>query len=145
MRFPERVPQRARPRAFVGWLCDVDHAVTQVTLFDQIEILVAASRAMHECRFLAELRTGKLLPRPADPQRFFDRIESDPLNPVAESVWAMAYMDIRNYDEALLRLKLAVDDQANNARALGEIRANSYQDPVFDRPRFRVLRNRIGT
>jgi TolB-like protein/Flp pilus assembly protein TadD len=96
---------------------------------------------------LAQFAFGyRYLDQPEDAQRFFDQIsETDPSNPVPESVWAMAYIAIRDYDTAHEWLEMAVDDQANNAAALGELRSNSFQDRALDESRFRELRDKIGT
>ena len=118
------------------------------TAFEHLQIAEELSQSFSIVNYrFAQFALGySYLDRPDHAQRLFDRIsDSDPLSPVSASVWAMAYIAIQDYDEALTWLELAVENQADNTPALGELRANSYQDSVLDEPRFRALRDRIGT
>ena len=79
-------------------------------------------------------------------ERLFDalqaRAESSPVN---AALWALMYVALEDYDQALEWLEVAVNDQAPDLVSLGEIKANPYANPVLDEPRFRELRDRIGT
>ncbi len=66
-------------------------------------------------------------------------------NVVNAAHWALIYIALEDYDQALEWLEVAVDDQAPDLVTLGEIKANPYADAVLDEPRFRELRDRIGT
>ncbi|MGI9257320.1 MAG: hypothetical protein ACR2QQ_00660 [Gammaproteobacteria bacterium] len=65
--------------------------------------------------------------------------------PVNAALWALMYVAMEDYDQALDSLESAVDDEAPDWVTLGEIKANPYADPVLDEPRFQTLRDRIGT
>ena len=79
-------------------------------------------------------------------QRLFAALEMQAQDgPVNAALWALMYLALENYDQALEWLEVAVDDQAPDLVTLGEIKANPYADPVLDEPRFQELRDRIGT
>jgi len=56
----------------------------------------------------------------------------------------MAYIALGDYDRALPFLRVAISVQVPNVFSLGEIKANAYNDPVLDEPRFQALRDQIG-
>ena len=86
------------------------------------------------------------LDRPDDVHRLFETLkELDQETSVSNAVWAMAYLAQGDYDEAVIRLQAAIDEQVPNVFTLAEIKANPYQDPELDEPRFVGLRERIGT
>lgn len=66
-------------------------------------------------------------------------------SPVNAALWALMYIALEDYDQALKWLQIAVDDQAPDLVPLGDIKGNPYANPVLDEPRFKELRDRIGT
>ena len=66
-------------------------------------------------------------------------------SPVNAALWALMYIALEDYDQALEWLEVAVDDQAPDFVTLSEIKANPYANPVLDEPRFKELRDQIGT
>lgn len=70
---------------------------------------------------------------------------SNPPPSALPALWALIYIALEDYDQALEWLEVAVDDQAPDLVTLGEIKGNPYADPVLDEPRFQELRDRIGT
>jgi TolB-like protein/Flp pilus assembly protein TadD len=85
------------------------------------------------------------LGRSQDVLRFIDQLtELDRKKPVDDGIWAMAHIAMREYDQAYARLEMAIEEQTRNVFTLAEIKANAYQDPVLDEPRFQALRNRIS-
>jgi hypothetical protein len=54
------------------------------------------------------------------------------------------YLALGNHDQALLHLEQAVDEQDPNIFTLAELKANAYQIPVLDEPRFRGLLDQVG-
>ena len=55
----------------------------------------------------------------------------------------MAYVAIGNFDSALTFLDMATDSPGVMS-GLTELKANAYQIPELDEPRFQELRDRIG-
>jgi tetratricopeptide (TPR) repeat protein len=64
---------------------------------------------------------------------------------VNAALWALMYIALEDYDQALEWLEVAVDDQAPDLVTLGDIKGNPFAIPFLDEPRFRALRDRIGT
>jgi hypothetical protein len=61
-------------------------------------------------------------------------------SPVGEAVWALAYIAIGDYEQALDQLKLAMAaPSAASYVSLLEIKANPWADPVLDELRFREV------
>jgi tetratricopeptide (TPR) repeat protein len=61
-------------------------------------------------------------------------------SPVGEAVWALAYIALGDYDQALDRLKLAMAAPSSASYVtLLEIKANPWADPILDEPRFREV------
>ncbi len=86
------------------------------------------------------------LGRRDDVERLFAALEARAeSSPVNAALWALMYIALEDYDQALEWLAVAVDDEAPDLVPLGEIKANPYADPVLDEPRFQDLRDRIGT
>ncbi len=80
-----------------------------------------------------------------DVERMFDALEARAEeSPVNAALWALMYVALEDYDQALEWLEVAVRDQAPDLVPLGEIKGNPYADPVLEEQRFRVLRDRIG-
>lgn len=81
-----------------------------------------------------------------DVERLFDalnvRSESSPVN---AALWALMYIALDEYDQALEWLEIAVDNRAPDLVTLGEIKGNPFANPVLDEPRFQALRDRIGS
>ena len=78
--------------------------------------------------------------------RLFDALEErSRVSPVTDAMWASAYMSLGDYDQALQRLEMAVDNEEADLVTLGQIKQNAFGDPVLNEPRFRELRDRIGT
>ena len=66
---------------------------------------------------------------------------------VSQATWAEAYLALENYEEALQRLEVAVNNPTPapaDLISLGNIKANAYADPVLEQPHWRALRDRIG-
>jgi len=96
---------------------------------------------------ITQLATGYAkMGRRDEVERLFDALEARAEeSPVNAALWALIYIALEDYDQALEWLEVAVDDQAPDLVTLGEIKANPYADPVLDEPRFQELRDRIGT
>ena len=57
---------------------------------------------------------------------------------IGEAVWALAYIALGDYDQALTRLRAAMAAPSSASYVtLLEIKANPWADPVLDEPRFR--------
>ena len=84
--------------------------------------------------------------RQDDVERLFnalnERAENSPVNP---ALWALMYIALEGYDQALEWLEIAIDDRAPDLVTLGDIKGNPFANPVLDEPRFQALRARIGT
>jgi len=78
--------------------------------------------------------------------RFFNRLqERAQEEPVAESVWAMAYYATGDYDEAYRRLESALSNPlATEQISLAELKANPYGNALLDEPHWQEIRDRIG-
>lgn len=84
------------------------------------------------------------LDRREDVVRLFDEIrEKAEDNPVSDAVWAMAYIALGNYKQALERLETAMNDPARDIVRLAGIRADIHGDPELDRPEFREVLGRL--
>ena len=80
-----------------------------------------------------------------DVTRMVNRYEEiTPDDPVDNTLWAMMYLALGDYEQACSRLERAIEEQDLNIFTLAEIKANAYQMPVLDEPRFQRLRDRIG-
>ncbi len=87
------------------------------------------------------------LDRRQDVVRLFNKLaEREKDRPVRQATWALAYLALENYEEALQRLEAAVNNPPafGGLFSLGDIKANPYADPVLEQPRWRALRDRIG-
>ena len=88
------------------------------------------------------------LDRRQDVVRLFNKLaEREKERPVRQATWALAYLALENYEEALQRLEAAVNNPTpdlSDLLSLAEIKANPYADPVLEQPRWRALRDRIG-
>ena len=96
---------------------------------------------------ITQLATGYAqMGRRDDVERLFAALEARAEeSPVNAALWALIYIALEDYDQALEWLEVAVDNQAPDLVTLGEIKANPYADPVLAEPRFQELRDRIGT
>ena len=84
--------------------------------------------------------------RPQDAQRVFNELQRRARGTngnVGDNIWAMAYLALGDYDEALQRLESLMDDDSVAYAQLGQIKANDYNDPVLEQPRWQELRDRI--
>lgn len=120
----------------------------------------AATEALHALRRAAQLYgdspPAMRLPRPAygyaridrreDVLRLVDALEARArTTPVGEALRALAYIAAGDYEQALLRPRAAVAEQAPEQATLAEIKANPCADPLLEAPGFRELRGRIGS
>ena len=61
-------------------------------------------------------------------------------SPVGESVWAIAYVALGDYDEAQRRIESAMAEPSSASYvSLIEIKANPWADPVLEEPRFKEV------
>ena len=70
--------------------------------------------------------------------------EIDRDDPVDDALWAMMYLALGDHEQALSHLERAIDEQDPNIFTLAELKANAYQMPVLDEPRFRNLLDQVG-
>ena len=85
------------------------------------------------------------LGRREDVTRLVDRFEEVTLDdPADDALWSMMYLALGDYEQAFSRLEQAINVQDPNIFTLAEIKANAYQMPVLDEPRFQRLRDQIG-
>ncbi|MBT5559229.1 MAG: tetratricopeptide repeat protein, partial [Proteobacteria bacterium] len=63
---------------------------------------------------------------------------------VSPALWAQMYIALNDYDQAIERLEIAIDDQVRGANALNDIKANPFAIAALDEPRFQTLRDQIG-
>jgi tetratricopeptide (TPR) repeat protein len=85
------------------------------------------------------------LDRHDDVMRMFNRLtEIDQSDPIDDALWAMMYLALGDHEQALLHLEQAIDVQDPNIFTLAELKANAYQMPVLDEPRFRSLLDQVG-
>jgi len=87
------------------------------------------------------------LNHPQDVERLFDELQeiaraSD--DSVGDDVWAMIYLALGDYDQALQRLEVLVNDLTVNVWLMGQIKANDFSDPVLEEPRWQEIRDRLG-
>ncbi len=79
------------------------------------------------------------LGRRNDVMRLFSALEEKE-DPVDDAVWAMAYLAVGDYGEALERIQAATDDPGANGgitvQILAQIAANEYRDPALEGPSF---------
>ncbi len=81
-----------------------------------------------------------------DAMKYFNLLEELSRDrPIAESVWAMAYLAVSDDERAYRRLENAVSSPLGADQiALSELKANPHGAAVLDEPRWRELDNRIG-
>jgi len=79
--------------------------------------------------------------RDEDAERLFAEFEKSAAeNPVGDAWWAIAYMGIGDYAQALQRLETAVEKRGlTDLAPLSGLAANTWGDPELDQPRFREL------
>ena len=63
--------------------------------------------------------------------------------PIDNADWAMAALAMREYEEAMRRLRAAIEARELTPGVLQTIKANFYQDPVLEEPQWRALRDQI--
>jgi adenylate cyclase len=63
---------------------------------------------------------------------------------VGPAAWALMYIALEDYDQALDRLEIAVNDHDPDLLSLGAIKANPFGISVLEEPRFQALRDQIG-
>ena len=80
-----------------------------------------------------------------DVERFFNALKARAENsPVNAARWALMYIALEEFDQALEWLEVAVENEAPDLVNLGAIKANPYAIAALDEPRFKTLRDRIG-
>ncbi len=90
-----------------------------------------------------------LLERREDVVRLFSELEErDKETPIAAATWAQAYVALGSHADALQQLDTALTDPAERTPtafySLGYIKANPFDNPMLNGPRFQELRDRIG-
>ena len=77
--------------------------------------------------------------RREDAERMLALLEElDGESPVGEAIWALAYIALENFDEALRQLEVAMENPAAvNNTTLSEIKANPWAIQELDTLRFR--------
>ena len=81
------------------------------------------------------------LGRRQDVLRLFNELEQSE-DPVSDVAWAMTYMAVGDYEEALGRLTTAIEEQEESddfRQLLGDMVANTYSDPALDGPQFKAV------
>ena len=77
--------------------------------------------------------------------RLFAGLQNRAVNsPVNAAHWALMYIALEDFDQALKWLEVAVKDEAPDLISLSEIKANPYAIAALDEPRFKTLRGQIG-
>lgn len=87
------------------------------------------------------------LGRSEDAQRLFTLLQSETEDdPVNDGIWALAYMGIGEYDQALALLRTLSDRNlsADSAFFFNWFVTNILQDPMLDQPEFVEVRSRLG-
>jgi TolB-like protein/DNA-binding winged helix-turn-helix (wHTH) protein/Tfp pilus assembly protein PilF len=80
-----------------------------------------------------------------DVDRLFAGLQNRAVNsPVNAAHWALMYIALEDFDQALKWLEVAVKDEAPDLISLAEIKANPYAIAALDEPRFKTLRGQIG-
>ena len=118
-----------------------DAALEALTLLEQIAALDSPNST-------AWLAYGYgLVGQRDDARRVFEALEAvaasiDYVDPV---LWAMAYMGVGEYDEALNRLKLAIENPASVRRTTYalNIMKNLWSDPILEEPEWVEIRNKM--
>ena len=64
---------------------------------------------------------------------------------VGHNAWAMIYLALADYDQALLHAETLIYDYATGYSGLGQIKANIYSIPVLEAARWQEVRDRLGT
>ncbi len=87
--------------------------------------------------------------RREDVVRLFSELEERANEtPSGAAVWALAYIALGDHTNALQQLETAITDPAERIASafysLGLIKANPFDDPMLNEPRFQELRDRIG-
>jgi hypothetical protein len=84
------------------------------------------------------------LDRRADVDRLFTKLSDTAENdPVSRGMWAMGYLALGDSEQAWQHLEAAVVP-GEPLIVLGQLKANEFDDPVLEEPRFKELRDRIG-
>ncbi len=86
------------------------------------------------------------LGRREDVLRFLNEFEQRE-DPVSGIAWAMTYMAVGDYGQALDRLTTVVEERERSAgmrQLLGDIAANTYSDPALEGPRFQEVLSRVS-
>ena len=131
------------------------HAILAITAISRGDELQAVRHLQIAERLFGEeipdWRTAQLayayaqLGRRQDVQRLVTRLEQRRTQ-VSNVAWAVAYVALGDYAQALQRLEMVVKQQERTAgvrQLLGEIAANTYDDPALDGPRFQEVLRRV--
>ena len=88
------------------------------------------------------------LDRPQDVEKHLNELQrrasADDVS-VGQNAWAMIYLALGDYDQALLRVKTLIYDHTTGYAGLGQIKANTYYIPVLETARWRDVREELGT
>jgi tetratricopeptide (TPR) repeat protein len=110
-----------------------EEALRQLQLAEQLD--------PNSFRISQMARIYGLLGRDEDANRMLRILEEqDATNPVSHGNWARAYIAVENYDAALERITLAVENRIPTDLAnLAEFANNTWRDPELDRPQFQAV------
>ncbi len=81
----------------------------------------------------------------ADAARIFEMLQERSKHIyITNESWMFAYLGVRDADQALHHLKLAVGKRAGIGRGQISIKTNYYHDPILEQPEFVEVRSRLG-